>query len=167
MMRVAMEIELKDIPGQLFGALGPIADLGGNIISIAHQRDLRTPRGTIPIKITIEIDESHLDDLIARWHDVGITVMQKGEERLHESVFLILVGHIVHTDLKSTIDAVDSTGFAEVVDLTLSMPGIDEESSAGITIKATGRTEMERAIEILEQEAVNKELLLIKPLEEV
>ncbi|HDM36804.1 MAG TPA: amino acid-binding protein [Candidatus Syntrophoarchaeum butanivorans] len=164
-MRIAMEIELKDIPGQLLSALGPIADLGGNIISIAHQRDRRTPRGTIPIKITIELPEKHLDELIARWHERGITVMQKGEERLKESVFLILIGHIVHTDLKSTIDAVDSTGFAEVVDLTLMMPGIDEESSAGITIKATGKKEMERAIEILEQEAKKKGLLMIKPLE--
>jgi ACT domain-containing protein len=165
-MRIAMEITLKDVPGQLFGALGPIADLGGNIISIAHQRDLRTPRGTIPIKISIELPEEHLDDLIQRWHEVGITVMQKGEERLKESIFLLLVGHIVHTDLKSTIDVVDSTGFAEVVDLTLTMPAIEEESSAGITIKATGKEEMERAISILEEEAANKGLLLVKPLEE-
>ena len=165
-MRIAMEIELRDIPGQLFGSLGPIADLGGNIISIAHQRDLRTPRGTIPIKITIEIPEENLDNLIDRWHEVGITVMRKGEERLNESIFLLLVGHIVHTDLKSTINVVDSTGFAEVVDLTLAMPGIEEESSAGITIKATGKLEMERAIAILKDEANKKGLLLIKPLEE-
>ena len=73
---------------------------------------------------------------------------------------VLLIGHIVHTDLGETIDSIDSTGFAEVVELSLSMPGVDKKSSASVTLSAIGKEELKEALGILER-TVNKKGIMV------
>jgi len=49
-MIVSMTLELKDIPGQLVLALSPISEFQGNIMSVVHQHDEKTPRGQYPYR---------------------------------------------------------------------------------------------------------------------
>ncbi|NJD77763.1 MAG: amino acid-binding protein [Candidatus Methanoperedens sp.] len=163
-MIVSMSLELKDIPGQLVLALTPISELHGNIMSVLHHRDERTPTGTIPVQITFGIEQEVLDELIDRLEKSGVRVARVGEERLRAAVSVILIGHIVHSDIRDTIDMIDSTGFAEVVDLSLSMPGIEKASSAYLVINATGEKELKRSLDILRKVAKKKDLLMIEPL---
>ncbi len=163
-MIVSMSLELKDIPGQLVLALTPISELHGNIMSVVHHRDERTPRGTIPVQITFGIEHKFLDELIERLEKSGVRVARVGEERLSAAVSVILIGHIVHSDIGDTIDKIDSTGFAEVVDLSLSMPGIEKASSAYLVINAIGEKELKRSLDILRKVAKKKDLLMIEPL---
>lgn len=163
-MIVSMSLELKDIPGQLVLALTPISELHGNIMSVVHHRDERTPTGTIPVQITFGIDQEILDELIDRLEKSGVRVARVGEERLRAAVSVILIGHIVHSDIGDTIDKIDSTGFAEVVDLSLSMPGIEKASSAYLVINAIGEKELKRSLDILRKVAKKKDLLMIEPL---
>ncbi len=163
-MIVSMSLELKDIPGQLVLALTPISELHGNIMSVLHHRDERTPTGTIPVQITFGIDQEVLDELIDRLEKSGVRVARVGEERLRAAVSVILIGHIVHSDIGDTIDKIDSTGFAEVVDLSLSMPGIEKASSAYLVINAIGEKELKRSLDILRKVAKKKDLLMIEPL---
>ncbi len=160
-MKVSMSIELKDIPGQLVLALQPISDLGGNIRSVLHQRDKKTPSGRIPLQLVLEIEERSLEILVARLKERGVNVVKMGEERLKESMMVLLIGHIVHTDLRETIDSIDSTGFAEVVELSLSMPGVAMKSSASVTLSAIGKEELKEALAILEDTAEKKGIMLI------
>ena len=163
-MIVSMTLELKDIPGQLVLALSPISELHGNIMSVIHQHEEKTPRGTIPVQITFEIDQSLLDELIERLEKSGVGVARVGEERLRSSVSVILIGHIIHSDIGDTIDKIDSTGFAEVVDLSLSMPAIEKTSSAYLVINAVGEKELKNALEILRNVSKQKDLLMIEPI---
>ena len=163
-MIVSMTLELKDIPGQLVLALSPISELHGNIMSVVHQHEEKTPRGTIPVQITFEIDQSLLDELIERLEKSGVGVARVGEERLRSSVSVILIGHIIHSDIGDTIDKIDSTGFAEVVDLSLSMPAIEKTSSAYLVINAVGEKELKNALEILRNVSKQKDLLMIEPI---
>ncbi|MCK9565625.1 MAG: hypothetical protein M0Q43_06210 [Methanothrix sp.] len=39
-------------------------------------------------------------------------------------------GHVLHSDLGDTVNRIDSTGFAEVMDVSLTMMDIDEPSSS-------------------------------------
>ncbi|MEM3085899.1 MAG: ACT domain-containing protein [Halobacteria archaeon] len=160
---VTMEIELRDVPGQLLKALQPLSDHGGNIRSIIHHRGKVTPRNTIPVNIVFEIAEARLAPLLAALKSEGFRVARLGRERFGVSATVLLIGHIVHTDLKETIHAVDSTGYAEVVDMSLSMPGVEERSSASLKISATGPRELGRALSALESVARKKGLLLVKP----
>jgi ACT domain-containing protein len=67
--------------------------------------------------------------------------------------------------LRQTIDKIDGTGFAEVQDLSLSMPAIDGPSSAIVTIMATGDEELKTAIALLKDIAERKDLLVIVPID--
>jgi ACT domain-containing protein len=163
-MIVSMTLELKDIPGQLVLALAPISELHGNIMSVVHQHEEKTPRGTIPVQITFEIDQSVLEELIDRFEKSGVRVARVGEERLRSSVSVVLIGHIIHSDIGDTIDRIDKTGFAEVVDLSLSMPAIEKTSSAYLVINAEGEKELKQALEILREVSTKKELLMIEPI---
>ena len=163
-MIVSMILELKDIPGQLVLALAPISELHGNIMSVVHQHEEKTPRGTIPVQITFAIDQGVLDELIDRLEKSGVRVARVGEERLRSSVSVVLIGHIIHSDIGDTIDRIDKTGFAEVVDLSLSMPAIEKTSSAYLVMNAEGEKELKRALEILREVAAKKELLMIEPI---
>ncbi len=160
-MKISMDIELKDIPGQLVLALKPVSDLGGNILSVLHQRDKKTPSGRIPVQLTFEIEERGLNRLIARLKERGVNVVRIGRERLKESMVVLLIGHIVHSDIRETIDSIDSTGFAEVVALSLSMPGVDKKSSASVTLSAIGKEELKEALGILERTASKKGIMVI------
>ncbi|MCX9015173.1 MAG: amino acid-binding protein [Candidatus Methanoperedens sp.] len=163
-MIISMTLELKDIPGQLVLALEPISELQGNIMSVVHQHEEKTPRGTIPVQVMFEIEQSRLDELTERLEKSGVRVARVGEERLRASVSVVLIGHIVHSDMGDTIDKIDSTGFAEVVDLSLSMPGIEKPSSAYLVINAVSNRELDKALDILRDVASRKELLLIEPI---
>ena len=160
-MKVSMSIELKDIPGQLVHALQPISNLGGNIRSVQHQRDKKTPSGRIPLQLVLEIEERSLNILVERLKERGVNVVRIGEERLKDSMVVLLIGHIVHSDLRETIDSIDSTGFAEVVELSLSMPGVDMTSSASVTLSAIGKEELKDALDILEATAEKKGIMVI------
>ncbi|MBU4481106.1 amino acid-binding protein [Patescibacteria group bacterium] len=160
-MKISLDIELKDIPGQLILALKPISDFGGNIKTVLHQRDKKTPSGRIPVQIVFEIEESKLARLVERLKEGDVNVARVGKERLKESMVVLLIGHIVHTDIGDTINSVDSTGFAEVVELSLSMPGIEKKSSALFTLSAIAKEELKKALDILKEIAKKKGILVI------
>ncbi len=164
-MRLSMDLELQDVPGQLLLALQPLRDNKANIISVVHHREKKTPRGLIPVRLVLEMDRSKLDAVKKQLQSSGIALVRAGEERFIEAVSIILVGHILDSDLGDTIHRIDSTGFAEVMDLELTMPGVDEPSSAYIKIRATGKAEIQKAISILRQVSEEKKLLVIEPIE--
>jgi ACT domain-containing protein len=164
-MRLSMDLELQDIPGQLLLALQPFKDNKANIISVVHHRERKTPRGMIPVRFVVEMSRSKLDMVKAQLKNSGISVVRAGEERFIEAISVVLVGHILDSDLGDTIKRIDSTGFAEVMDLSLTMPGVDEPSSAYLRIRATGKAEIQKAISVLREVGTEKKLLVIEPIE--
>ena len=163
-MRISMDLELKDTPGQLVHVLTPISDLGGNIMSVIHHHDEKTFRNTIPVFVVFEMEEKKLDELRGRLERSDVTIVRMGKLRLRETVSILLIGHVIHTDLTDTIDHIDRTGYAEVQDLSLAMPEIDGPSSAVITVSATGTGELKKAVEILKGVTEKKDLLMIEPI---
>ncbi len=163
-MRVSMDIELKDVPGQLLVALKPISDLRGNLKSIVHHHEEKGPRATIPVQVVFEVEPENLDKIISRLEESGVGVSRVDEKRFQEHGAVILIGHIVHTDIQDTIDTIDKTGFAEVVDISLSMPHINQCSSASMKIDAVEKEDLEKAISLLRDVAQKKDLLVIEPI---
>ncbi|HID26938.1 MAG TPA: amino acid-binding protein, partial [Methanosarcinales archaeon] len=91
-MRVSMDLELKDIPGQLILAIQPISEFKGNIVSVIHHREKKTPRGTVPVQIVFEIDSANLEKLNKKLKENGIIIARVGEERLIEKGSVVLIG---------------------------------------------------------------------------
>ncbi|WP_332449505.1 amino acid-binding protein [Methanoculleus sp.] len=160
-----MKLEMKDRPGQLVAALKPISAVGGNIKAVIHQRETPADTETLDVQIVLELPEGRLPRLLDLFREQGVSVVRIDEERLLYECTLIMIGHLMHTDLSDTVDCIDRTGSAEVTGLSLVMPAINAPSSARITIRSTNRAEMKRAIQILRGVAEQKSLLIIEPLE--
>lgn len=164
MTDLTMVVELEDKPGQLIKVLEPISRLGGNIISITHRRDEITPLGRIPVRIALQIDESKIDKLIEEIEKKGIIVRSYNRVRHAVALSLLLIGHVIHTDLRDTVDAIDRTGFAEVVEMKIIMPELNKPSTAFIKLSAINEEKLKESVGILKEICKSKGIEVIEPL---
>lgn len=161
-----IRLELVDEPGELLAALEPIADNGGNLLSIFHERGNLTPRGRIPVEVDIECPPDRFEGIVAALREEGVNVIQADAERYGEELTVLLTGHLIDTDLSDTLRRVQSCADASVVDLSLSAPeGTDDISSARLRLATrTGRTTA--ALEAVREVAKEKDLGVVEPLTE-
>ena len=159
-----VRLELVDEPGELLRALRPIADNGGNLLSIHHQRGNITPRGHIPVEVDLECPPDRFDGIVEALREAGVNVIQAGEERYGEEVNVVLVGQLVETDLSGTLEAIEADAEAAVVDLSLAAPdGIDEVSSARVRL-AVDSGRIEEAFSAVRSIADERDLCVVEPL---
>ncbi|WP_135305359.1 amino acid-binding protein [Haloarcula amylovorans] len=159
-----VRLELVDEPGELLRALGPIADSGGNLLSIFHERGNVTPRGHIPVEVDLEATPERFDGIVDALRDAGINVIQAGAERYSETMTVILSGHLIDTDLSDTLSRIQAATNATVTDLSLSAPeGTDDASSARIRL-ATEQGAADSILDTVRAVADEKELRVIEPL---
>ena len=130
-----IRLELVDEPGELLNALRPIAENGGNLLSIYHERGNRTPRGRIPVEVDVECAPPRFEGIVSALREAGVNVVQAGAERYSEEVTVLLIGHLVETDLSDTLNRLEEGTNASVVDLSLAAPqGTAEVSSARVRL---------------------------------
>jgi ACT domain-containing protein len=161
-----VRLELVDEPGQLLAALKPIAENGGNLLSIFHERGNITPRGRIPVEVDLECPPDRFEGIVAALRQEGINVIQAGTEQYGEELSILLVGHLVDTDLSDTLHRIEESTDASLSDLSLSAPeGTDQPSSARLRVATRpGRTE--EALATVREVAAEKDLHVIEPLTE-
>lgn len=164
-MRIEIEVELKDMPGQLVRALEPISKYGGNIISVVHMRNNRKKGERVPVHITVELDEPKtIEKILEELEKRDVIVSKLNEIKKKEKLTAMLIGHVVDTDLRDTIDRINKIRGAVVVDVELSMPDPEKESSALMEIEISKPEKRKKIINVLEAIAKEKELTLIKSL---
>ena len=158
-----VRLELVDEPGELLRALEPISANRGNLLSIFHERGNITPRGHIPVEVDLECPPERFSAIVESLRDAGVNVIQAGAERYAEEVTVLLVGHLIRTDLSDTISRIESNEGTRVVDFSLSAAeGMDEESSARIRL-ATHAGGVEDALSACRAVAAEKDLDVIEP----
>ncbi len=135
-MRLNLVLELLDIPGQLIDALEPIGRLGANIVTVIHQRDVKTERGTVPVQITIESDKDTLDKVIKALEAQNIQIMEVDGVLRKEKIRTILIGDIVDKDVKDALNTLNVIEGVKVVDFNLKMSDDPEKSASKIIIEA-------------------------------
>ena len=164
-MLVKIVMELEDVPGQLLKALEPISRFGGNIQSIMHQRERKTPLGRVPVMLIFEIgDRSRLNRILAALRTRGIRVTQLGEREGAVRATALLVGHIIHTDIRDTIERLNALRGVRVSDLSLAMGEPGQESAARMTITADDERRVNLALSNLQRITDRKKLLMITSL---
>lgn len=162
-----VRLELVDKPGQLLAALKPIADNGGNLLSIYHERGNMTPRGHIPVEVDFQATPDRFDGIVEALRTEGINVIQAGTEKYGEELTLLLVGHLIDTDLSDTLTKIEECASASVSDVSLSAPeGTDQASSARLRL-ATRTGETAEAVDAVRQIVDDKGVDVIEPLTEV
>ncbi|WP_283403015.1 amino acid-binding protein [Halorubrum sp. DM2] len=159
-----VRLELVDEPGQLLAALQPIADNGGNLLSIYHERGNKTPRGRIPVEVDFEATPERFEEIVDALRSEGVNVMQAGTERYAEEVTILLFGHLIDTDLSDTLSRIEACESASVADVSLAAPqGTEEVSSARLRLEARAG-ETDAALAAVRDLAAEKELRVVEPL---
>ncbi|WP_306053251.1 amino acid-binding protein [Natronococcus wangiae] len=159
-----VRLELVDEPGELLRALAPIADNGGNLLSIHHERGNITPRGHIPVEVDLESPPDRFDDIVEGLRDAGVNVIQAGAEHYGEEISVVLIGHLVENDLSETLSRIEDEADAVVQDLSLAAPdGTDATSSARLRLAIdSGRSD--RVFEVVRSIGADKDLTVVEPL---
>jgi ACT domain-containing protein len=161
-----VRLELDDEPGELLAALSPIAEHGGNLLSVFHERGNLTPRGRIPVAVDLAAPPGGFEAIVAALRESGVTVVRAGEERYAEELTVLLVGHVVDTDLSDTLRRLADDVEGTVSEVSVSAPdGTEEVSSARLRLRVpTGGAD--EALATLRTVAGEKDLRVVEPLVE-
>lgn len=158
-------MELEDVPGQLIKVLEPISRLGANIQNVIHQRDEKTPLGRVPITVIFEVDtRKQLNKILDSLRDSGAHITQIGEKEAAIRFPVLIVGHVIDTDIRDTVNKLNSLEGIRVSDLSLAMGESGEESAARLLIEALDDDRVGDLFSELGEIAEEKELLVIKSL---
>lgn len=159
-----LRVELVDEPGELLRSLRPIADNGGNLLSIFHERGNVTPRGHIPVEVDLEATPDRFERIIDDLRAAGINVTRAGAERYSEELTVVLSGDVIDSDLSDTLSRIRESTSATVTDVAVAAPeGTAAASSARLGVSAEAGT-TEAVLERLRGIAAEKELTLVEPL---
>ncbi|MFB6360492.1 MAG: amino acid-binding protein [Halobacteriales archaeon] len=160
-----IRLELVDEPGELLRALEPIAEKGGNLLSIFHERGNVTPRGHIPVEVDLECPPHRFSAIVDALRAAGVNVIQAGADRYREEVMVLLVGDLIDTDLSDTLSSIEDSTSMTVVDIALSAPsGTGGESSALLRL-ATAPGRDGDAISAVRSVVTHKGVRVIEPVE--
>ncbi|MHC1580126.1 ACT domain-containing protein [Methanopyrus sp.] len=163
MKRFELDVILPDKPGQLVRILEPLSEVGGNVISISHSREGDRAR----VHLVFEADERAAREYSRRVSELeDVKILRFGRGPGHE-MEVVLIGHIVDTDIKDTIDRVNAVRGVQVVDVDLEMPDPERRSSAGFTVIYEDEGALREAVRVIEEIAEEKDLTVLFPLEVV
>ncbi len=161
-----VRLELVDEPGELLRALEPIAEHGGNLLSIFHERGSVTPRGRIPVEIDLECPPSRLEQITSALRDDGINVIRAGTETYGEEVSVLLAGPRLEEDLSATIERIETETPGSVIDLSLSGATDRAEVSSGRFRLAIESGRAAETLDAVRDVATKMDLRFVEPLVE-
>jgi len=163
-MIVNMQLELKDVPGSLLRVLEPISSHGGNILSVVHSRE---ERKRVRVHLVFKISDLSSLELIknslnrGRIHVTRIDI--EGRKYYSKKVFdFVLVGHIIDTDLKDTIDRINESGLVSDIDVV--MPDPHEKSSVLLHVEVD-ESRFSGLLKRIKEICIEKKFLLVRSLD--
>jgi len=159
-MKMKLEIELLDEPGQLIKAIEPVSNFGGNITEIDHLRDQK--RGNkLPVVITFNLDkEEELKNIIQALKKQNISVIRAEPIRSMCKKIVILVGHVFATNIKDTIDRILETHVV-VKEVTARIKRPEEASTVKFKIEAENEEKLDETVEIIREIGAKKDLFVV------
>ena len=158
-MRINLVLELLDVPGQLVSVLEPISGLGANLVKVIHKRDSKNERGKIPVQLTLEGEQDSLNNVISRFEELNITIIEKDGVINKELVSTILIGHIVDRDVRDTTDRINALNGVYVVGFDIKLNG-ENKSTALINLE-TDFGKKQFVFDEIAKIAAEKDLLMI------
>lgn len=164
-MKVDMNLSLKDVPGSLTRALGPISKHGGNIVSVIHSRG---EKELVGVKIVLQVrDRSSLNRIKKALERENIRIsdiLLEGKKYYSKrTISFILIGHVIDTDIQDTIDRINTTGLVSDIDVV--MPSPEKKSSVIINVDVDEK-KGKKLIGLIEDICKEKDFLLIRSLNE-
>lgn len=156
-------LKLEDRPGELSRVLDIIAKNRGNLFSVSHLRE-RMKESSVPVVIKFQATNGDYLKIVSAFQKADLEILEKsigviGEGRL--SVDLILIGHVIDTDLRDTIyDLCDKDVMIRTLDIGIR--SLRDPSSVFVELSATNEKAIEAAMGRLNKICGKKSLLLIE-----
>jgi ACT domain-containing protein len=160
-MRVNVDIQLKDIPGQLIGALEPISKNDGNIRGVVHRHDVISG-GKIAINITFEVgNQRALDNILAEWKGKEVDVLKI--DHLFETFKLdyVIVGELPPAEVRRIIEGIQALGDVESIDIRYSVSGA-KDRAALISGKVRSKDVIKKANKFMYERAKRAGYIVIR-----
>jgi len=160
-MRVNVDIQLKDIPGQLIGALEPISKNDGNIRGVVHRHDM-VSGGKIAINLTFEVgNQKALDKILAEWKEKDVDVLKI--DHLFETFKLdyVIVGELPPAEVKKIIEGIQAIGDVESIDVRYSVSG-SKDKAALISGKVRSKDGIKKANKFINERAKRAGYVVIR-----
>ena len=133
-MRMNLILEILDVPGQLVSILNPIGELGANVVTIVHKREISAAEGKAAIEIALEGERGNLQAVVDKFKEMGVQLLEVDDTIKKDKLSTILYGHIIDTDLRDTVDKINAVDGLVVSDLQLKLDG-ELKSTALLTIE--------------------------------
>ena len=156
-----MDIQLKDIPGQLIGALEPISRNDGNIRGVVHRHDI-VSGGKIAINLTFEVgNQKALDKILAEWKEREVDVLKI--DHLFETFKLdyVIVGELPPTEVRKIIEGIQAIGDVESIDIRYSVSG-SKDKAALISGKVRNKDVIKKANKFINERAKRAGYIVIR-----
>lgn len=158
-MKMNLVLELLDIPGQLVSVLEPISQLGANLVTVIHKRELKNEQGMVPVHLTIEGERENLFNVIQKFDDLGFSIVEMDGVVKKEMVSTILYGHIVDRDVRDTMDRINALKGVSVAGFDIKLDG-EKESTALVTVE-TDYGKKQFVFDKIKEIAEEKDLVMI------
>lgn len=161
-MRLEVELELRDVPGQLSQALATVSRFGGNVSSVLHEHDKK--RGdAIPVRLVFDAPADAATHLMEALQKEFQVLNVTGLATRNRSVVLVL-GHVFESQIEDLTDAAFAAG-AQVRRLAAEIASKEEPSAVLMEIAAPSAAVLDQALARVAAVAVSKGLTCVEALE--
>jgi ACT domain-containing protein len=164
-MKVNVNLRLKDIPGQLVGALEPISANDGNIRGVIHHHDDKVG-GRIPVNVTFEIrSEQVLDRILEVWKSREVDVAKIDAFFEIYPIQYLIVGSIATKELESLTKALESMENVASIEVHYTGSANSSSRAALVTGKASKKEAIAALDEFFKKRAEKNDYILVRGLE--
>lgn len=163
-MKMELEVELRDVPGQLSFVLDTVAEHGGNIESVIHKR--ADARGEwVPVNLHLEVAPARSHRLVDALREKVRVLSASGDTKGHPMA-LILVGHVFDNQLDDFLNVLYDAG-CRVHRVQAEMSAREQPSAVFIDITADSEDGLVTGVAKLEALAAERGLTILRSLQEV
>jgi ACT domain-containing protein len=160
-LRVNVDLRLKDVPGQLIGALEPVSNNDGNIVGVVHRHDQVTA-GRIGVNLTFEVsNEKVLDKIMTEWLGRGVDIMKIDHLFETHPLEYVIVGDVSAAEMKKITDGIQALGDVESIDVRYSISS-SKEKAALISGKVRNKDVIKKANRFMRERAKRSGFLMVR-----
>lgn len=163
-MKMELEVELRDVPGQLSFVLDRVSEHGGNIDSVLHRR--ADARGEwVPVKLVLEIAPARAHRLVDALRE-KVRVLAASGEAKGLPMPLMLVGHVFDNRVDEFLEVLHASG-CRIHRVQAEMTSKEAPSAVFIDLTADSDAGLQEALRQVEAMARERGLSLLRGLPEV
>ena len=164
-MKVNVDLRLKDIPGQLVGALEPISANDGNIRGVVHHHDQKVG-GRIAVNVTFEVrTEQALERIMEVWKKCEVDIAKIDAFLETYPLQYLIVGNITSKELESITKGLESMENIASIEIRYSGSANSSSRAALITGKASKKDAIAALDEFFKGRAEKNNYVLIRGLD--